>query len=336
MPTYKEPSFLQLITESQIEHISSTRMATRMNTTKPAPNTTNAATSLCDYCRQKPKFGGYQYCSKTCAKQIATLCNQCHKKPKFANFEYCGKNCAAAAGANGAVPTRNVSATAGAGSFPSKGGKPPTKGPSTSSNAAITINPAQIAQLVAQQMPQVQALLATAAAGAAGAALASAVGVGGGPRPGPAPRPSNVPVAQSHPRGNQPIPAVPAAAAPRAPAKASVNNPFINNPNLKASAVPAMPALDPDDEDSDSDMDPDEMDDLPECLLPGCENPVHVDANGAKASEYCSKKHREEAVADGLVPGCIMCLTKPQSGADYFCSRACKEEAMNKAAGLST
>lgn len=238
---------------------------------------------------------------------------QCHKKPKFANFEYCGKNCAAAAGANGAVPTRNVSATTGGGSFPSKGGKPPTKGPSNSSNAAITINPAQIArtsylratwgtlltlllpllELVAQQMPQVQALLATAAAGAAGAALASAVGVGGGPGPGPAPRPSNVPVAQSHPRGNQPIPAVPAAAAPRAPAKASVNNPFINNPNIKTSAVSAMPALDPDDEDSDSEMDPDEMDDLPECLLPGCEKPVHVDANGAKASEYCSKKHRE-------------------------------------------
>ncbi|KAF9492344.1 hypothetical protein BDN71DRAFT_1451761 [Pleurotus eryngii] len=309
-------------------------MATRMNTTKPAPNATNAANSLCDYCRQKPKFGGYQYCSKTCAKQIATLCNQCHKKPKFANFEYCGKNCAAAAATNGAIPTHNTSATAGPGRVPSKGGKPSAKGPPNSSNAAI--NPAQIAQLVAQQMPQVQALLATAAAGAAGAALASAVGISSGPGPGPAPRPSNVPIAQSQPRGNQPIPSVPAAAAPRAPAKASVNNPFINNPNTKASAMPTVPALDPDDEDSDSDMDPDEMDDLPECLLPGCEKPVHVDANGAKASEYCSKKHREEAVADGLVPGCIMCLTKPQSGADYFCSRACKEEAMNKAAGLST
>ncbi|KAG9224402.1 hypothetical protein CCMSSC00406_0009444 [Pleurotus cornucopiae] len=289
-------------------------MATRMNTTQPAPNTTNAANSLCDYCRQKPKFGGYQYCSKTCAKQIATLCNQCHKKPKFPNFEYCGKNCAAAAATNGPVPTRNTLTTAGPGSFPSKRGKPSTKGPPNSSNAAITINPAQIArtsyfraawislltlllpllELVAQQMPQVQALLATAAAGAAGAALASAVGVGGGPGPGPAPRPSNVPMAQSQPRGNQPIPSVPAAAAPRAPAKASVNNPFINNPNTKASAMPTMPALDPDDEDSDSDMDPDEMDDLPECLLPGCEKSVHVDANGAKASEYCSKKHREQ------------------------------------------
>lgn len=142
-------------------------------------------------------------------------------------------------------------------------------------------------------MPQVQALLATAAAGAAGAALASAVGVGGGPAPGPGPRPSNVPVAQTNPRGSQPIPAGSEVAAPRAAAKASVNNPFINNPNVKTSTLPAMPALEPDDEDSDSDMDPDEMDDLPECLLPGCEKPVHVDANGAKASEYCSKKHRE-------------------------------------------
>ena len=39
--------------------------------------------------------------------------------------------------------------------------------------------------------------------------------------------------------------------------------------------------------------------------------------------------HRE-AVASGLVSPCIMCLVLPQSEADYFCSRACKEDSMNK------
>jgi hypothetical protein len=30
-----------------------------------------------------------------------------------------------------------------------------------------------------------------------------------------------------------------------------------------------------------------------ECLIPGCGNPVHVDAKGVKVSEYCSTRHRE-------------------------------------------
>src|SRR5690606_12897473 len=88
-------------------------------------------------------------------------------------------------------------------------------------------------------------------------------------------------------------------------------------------------------------------DDL-ECLIPGCGKPVHVDAKGLKTSDYCSQRHREcvyifispfdeqvgrrlilatvnrEAVASGLVAPCIMCLTRPQSRTDYFCSRTCR------------
>jgi len=30
-----------------------------------------------------------------------------------------------------------------------------------------------------------------------------------------------------------------------------------------------------------------------ECLIPGCGQPVHVDAKGVKVSEYCSMRHRE-------------------------------------------
>ena len=90
-----------------------------------------------------------------------------------------------------------------------------------------------------------------------------------------------------------------------------------------------------------------------ECLIPGCGQPVHVDAKGVKVSEYCSMRHREcvfvfpffspgfsadpfrlddyrEAVSSGLVAPCIMCLTLPQSENDYFCSRLCREDSMNK------
>ena len=37
-----------------------------------------------------------------------------------------------------------------------------------------------------------------------------------------------------------------------------------------------------------------------------------------------------EAVTSGLRSPCIMCLAYPQSDTDFFCSRACREESMNK------
>lgn len=37
-----------------------------------------------------------------------------------------------------------------------------------------------------------------------------------------------------------------------------------------------------------------------------------------------------EAVTSGLISPCIMCLVLPQSDSDYFCSKACREESMNK------
>ncbi|KAF8176130.1 hypothetical protein K438DRAFT_79684 [Mycena galopus ATCC 62051] len=68
-----------------------------------------------------------------------------------------------------------------------------------------------------------------------------------------------------------------------------------------------------------------------DCLIPGCGKPTYVDASGV-VSDYCSKKHREDAVSAGLVAPCIMCLTLPQSETDYFCGRECREEAMSKLA----
>lgn len=37
-----------------------------------------------------------------------------------------------------------------------------------------------------------------------------------------------------------------------------------------------------------------------------------------------------EAVAMGLAIPCIMCLALPQSDVDYFCGKACRDEALNK------
>ncbi|KIM80427.1 hypothetical protein PILCRDRAFT_822558 [Piloderma croceum F 1598] len=67
-----------------------------------------------------------------------------------------------------------------------------------------------------------------------------------------------------------------------------------------------------------------------DCLIPGCGKPVHVDENGIPASDYCSQRHREQAVNSGMVSPCIMCLSLPQGDIDHFCSRLCREEALSK------
>ncbi|KAG1806020.1 hypothetical protein EV424DRAFT_254511 [Suillus variegatus] len=65
------------------------------------------------------------------------------------------------------------------------------------------------------------------------------------------------------------------------------------------------------------------------CLIPSCGKPPFVDRGGIK-TDYCSTRHREEAVTLGLVPGCIMCQRYPQTGTDYFCSAACRNQSMTK------
>ncbi|KAH7929047.1 hypothetical protein BV22DRAFT_1125984 [Leucogyrophana mollusca] len=65
------------------------------------------------------------------------------------------------------------------------------------------------------------------------------------------------------------------------------------------------------------------------CIIPGCGKSSHIDKNGAK-TDYCSVRHREEGVNLGLGDACIMCSRYPQSGTDYFCSRICRDQAMNK------
>ncbi|KAJ6512671.1 hypothetical protein C8R45DRAFT_961046 [Mycena sanguinolenta] len=266
------------------------------------------ATQLCDYCHQRPKNGTHSYCSKTCAAQTATLCNYCKKKPKYQNFDFCGKNCAASAAAAGtpAAGNRSVNtANSGSTQASSKSAGRPSTAPQAPTNSLL--DPMQLAKLVAQHIPQVaqhipqvQSLLAAVAPSQPAAQAPPPISA-----PNPAPAPAN-------PQPKQPR-----------------NNPFLHSKQPPASGTPAVPvssgaAAAP----NSSAAPPDPAQPL-ECLIPGCGQPVHVDASGAM-SDYCSKKHREEAVASGIVPPCIMCLTLPQSDTDYFCSKNCREEAMSK------
>lgn len=65
------------------------------------------------------------------------------------------------------------------------------------------------------------------------------------------------------------------------------------------------------------------------CAIPHCGKPVHEDKTGVSTS-YCSIKHREEAVTLKLKAPCILCKRYPQSDSDYFCSKACRNQAMLK------
>ncbi|KAF9790508.1 hypothetical protein BJ322DRAFT_1036900 [Thelephora terrestris] len=65
----------------------------------------------------------------------------------------------------------------------------------------------------------------------------------------------------------------------------------------------------------------------PKCRLKGCNNPVFVDKYTRGRSDYCSQRHREEAVNSRQVIPCIMCGIMPRSREDHFCSRTCRDAA---------
>ncbi|TFK27459.1 hypothetical protein FA15DRAFT_701862 [Coprinopsis marcescibilis] len=291
-----------------------------MNRNQP-PAQTFAANQLCGYCHQKPRFSNHAYCSKTCATQAATLCNHCHKKQKFQNFDYCGKNCASLAnpGGNvnanfnpvaGANPNANV-ATGKARAGPSNNNQNRGPGNANANGYAkqqqqaqqpLAFDPIQIAKLVVQQMPQVQALL-----NAGNPLQTNGNTNANGPSAQFAASQAHAHAQSQYQQQQQPF---------------GANNPFLNpgshvNHNSNGSGNGGFGG---------SKQPSDNL----ECLIPGCGKPVHVDAKGLKTSDYCSQRHREDAVATGLAPACIMCLTRPQSHTDYFCSRSCREESLSK------
>lgn len=281
------------------------------------------AASMCDYCHQKARFANHLYCSKTCAAQSATLCLQCKQKPKYQNFDYCGKNCAGAASGNAPATTSNpnrntnnqhgakahnsnptgtqTSGNRSAGTAASQKGNPNTNAKGTNAGSGGVaggngVNPVQLAQLIGQhvQLPAgVQALIGAAAAAQAtsqGQVTNNGLGLIGVPAPNISGTASAV--------GGTAVYVPSANTLPTAP-----------NGQAQQSAPVAIDA---------------------KCLIPGCGKHVHIDASGNKASNYCSLWHREEAVTSGLVPPCIMCLKSPQGDKDHFCSRACREDALNK------
>ncbi|KAF8150099.1 hypothetical protein B0H34DRAFT_732421 [Crassisporium funariophilum] len=286
-----------------------------MATSMPTVPSTQASQQLCDYCHQKPKYSNHLYCSKTCAGQAATLCNHCHKKPKFQNFEYCGKNCAAQANPGGKSRNAGAAASGPQATGNNKPSYPKANNFNNQKQAAPAFDPIQLAKLVAQHIPQVQAMLAPA-----NPAGQSTAPLGGGYAPQVIP-----PTAYN----------------------AATNNPFLNVTNQASYQTPPAPVAQNAMTNgavhisaASSQPPPSAAQQLHlsaqpstinlECLIPGCGQPVHVDAKGVKSSDYCSMRHREEAVTSGLVSPCIMCLTLPQSENDYFCSRVCREESLSK------
>ncbi|KAJ7471406.1 hypothetical protein B0H11DRAFT_2237315 [Mycena galericulata] len=249
---------------------------------------------LCDYCHQKPKHGSYSFCSKTCAAQTATLCNYCQKKPKYQNFDFCGKNCASLAAAAAPTSGNRAAKNSTPASQPSSKSVGRTTGASIT--AAATQAPANPLLDPVQLAKLVVQHIPQVQSFLAAVAPAQPTTIAAAPVSAPPPPP------------------VPANPQP----KPRLNNPFLN---ISTQPVPASTAA----------AAPNAAPQEPlDCLIPGCGQPVHVDASGVM-SDYCSKKHREEAVSSGLVSPCIMCLTLPQSDTDYFCGRDCREEAMNKA-----
>jgi len=255
--------------------------------------------AMCESCHQRPRHGGHQYCSKTCATQVASMCSQCHQKPKFGNFEYCGKHCASQAQKAGkpqpqaqvpaaivpqARPANTVSAPAPA----TKGSSQPKK-QQRSGNASVpqvTFQPQQVqAQVPPPPPPKPIRSWVKNAAAQIPAILSNSTNSNANQKANPQ---TSQPTTLSH----KSLPQLNVPAAVPVPA-----------------ADPASPAV---------------------CALPGCDEYAYVNPDGRQTSEYCSRSHREEAVESGLVSPCIMCLTLPQGNVDHFCGRACREEALSK------
>jgi len=45
-----------------------------------APTSTSSSGNLCKYCRQKPRYGRYDYCGKTCAERAGSGTNRSHSR----------------------------------------------------------------------------------------------------------------------------------------------------------------------------------------------------------------------------------------------------------------
>ncbi|CCM06415.1 uncharacterized protein FIBRA_08676 [Fibroporia radiculosa] len=148
----------------------------------------------------------------------------------------------------------------------------------------------------------------------------AAAGKFGTPQPSAPPAPGVNAAPKAYARSPPQVPGMPPSSAPSSPGNGQFGSPG-NMPQGSLGAAPGpasqqsygAPYTAP-----------------PTCKIPGCMEPVYVDSNGWITSEFCSMRHRKEAVATSLVDACIMCHEFPQNTTDYFCSRTCREAALNK------
>jgi len=70
------------------------------------------------------------------------------------------------------------------------------------------------------------------------------------------------------------------------------------------------------------------------CMIPGCRNAVYIDADGNE-TEFCSHRHRRDAVHAGLADACLHCKEMPtvEIGGKQsdFCSKRCSTAALSNA-----
>ncbi|KAF9790460.1 hypothetical protein BJ322DRAFT_1036609 [Thelephora terrestris] len=311
----------------------------------------------CDYCQQKPKHGNHDYCGKTCSQQASTMnqnnpvvppqpqpvsthCKQCGQNPKFQNFDFCGKHCASTwqlihGSSNGKPNPPAKNSQGGAYGISNGAPNPPAKN-SLGGNLGVTANmqlPNQLLGQVPQHLQgQVQAILP---------ALVAALQQQGQsqpqqqqqPPPGAGLNTNNVIIV---PPTN--VPQQPMAATTFVPNNANKNQP--RQTNVGQGIGPGFPVP----SNAQGPVNGTNMTMVPtsaparvraasltsNCRLAGCGKPVHTDPTSNHASEYCSNRHREEAVTTGQVTPCIMCLKMPRTRIDHFCSKACRDAALSQ------
>jgi len=263
--------------------------------------------NLCDYCHIKPKFGQFTYCSKTCAAQApskpgALGVNTKNAKPRVSPpntnlCDYC-KKAPKHPGHDYCGKSCGQNAKTGSSA------QPVSKAAQNSSSTTSKTNPnkasfnavaqATAAALTGAHGPIDPTQIANLVVQQLQTLLPSAQ----------APAASNV----SRTGG-----AVPVATTQAFQSALNTGSSLASQPSFPVQTQPQL-----------------QTEELAECLIPGCGQPVYVDAKGLKTSAYCSMRHRQEAVDSGLASPCIFCLELPQSDTDYFCSQECREESLNK------
>jgi len=233
------------------------------------------------------------------------MCDYCHAKPKYGTFQYCGRTCSAQAAAISQASSvckqcqqkprfQNFEfcgkncAATWQANNPGSNQNPPKPSKGSGKHA----NPPPPSGNNSQSLqPQSQ--------NHSQGAPPAATGVNG---LGQNPNLPQVPIVPPNVSNSMAPPVVPLQTQPQAAVVGNAPLPIPNN------AVPVSSSTGV-------------------CLISGCGKPVYT-AGASQSSEYCSQRHREEAVTSGLVQPCIMCHKLPRSAADHFCSKACRDKAL--------